>query len=60
MQIGLQEHQVLVVEDKTVVNVIHAASHHAIVVEWRCDDAAAPRVIANSAKRFLSAKRRLL
>jgi hypothetical protein len=51
MLIGQQVHQVQVVVDRTVVDVIHAPSHHpAIVVEWRDANAIAPRVIANFVK----------
>jgi hypothetical protein len=49
MQIGQQEHQVQVVEDRTVVDVIHVPSRHpAIVVEWVAASAIAPRATANS------------
>jgi len=52
MQIGQQEHQVQVVVDRTVVDVIHVvaatANRPAIVVEWRSANAIAPRATANS------------
>ena len=48
-QIGQQVHQVQVVVDRIVVDVIHALSLlHAIVVEWRAANAIAPRATVNS------------
>jgi hypothetical protein len=53
MQIGQQEHQVQVVVDRTVVDVIHVVAatanrNHAIVVEWGAANAIAPRATVNS------------
>ena len=48
MQIGPLQHQVLVAEDRDAANAIHAASHHAIVAEWRSVNVVALRATASS------------